>query len=479
MPQRPASSIPPAPSVAPSTVLQNRAFIELSRVLASGDSAVLSTSLPFVVHGAGLPSGAIYSRTRDDLTFVAAESVPLHLRAYLEEPALVGAPDFLAQRALKQRRTVIDRTIFGAGATPGAMSALHEAGWQQAIAVPILASGKCIGVLLAGARQVGHSQPPPGHSIPPAPTLRVGQSAPPPAPARGSTIDASTALFLEAMANLLGAALGHPPSAPARATTTSSATCIGCIAESADALATLGHELATQQTLLREMGSLPGAPPQADALLSQGRALDRGFRRLSEQLLHMPALGCSHARRPVAMPSVVDIAVHAARPALAVARAELEVVCSPACEIEGFPDLLAIALRHLLCNAAESFAPDTDRASVPSGRRRVRICVRTEGPNVAVHVEDSGPGVPQDLRARVFEPSVSTKGTGRGLGLAVARHVVTAHNGWMELGTSELGGARLSVLIPGRSAALEALRRAPTLPQQHALGNRRSPPPIV
>lgn len=463
MPHRPPSN-PPAPSVASSTVLQNRAFIELSRVLSSGDAAVLSTSLPFIIHGAGLPSGAIYSRTRDDLTFVAAESVPLHLRAYLEEPALVGAADFLAQRAAKLRRTVVDTAVFGGSETAGASTALHEAGWQQAIAVPILASGKCIGALLAGARNTCSS-------FPPAP-VRSGQSVPP-SPPRKSSIDGATALFLEAMANLLGAALGR---SPAPRTPAFSVGCIGCIAESADALATVGREVSAQQALLQDLSAHRGAPPQVDAMLSQGRALDRGFRRLSESLLRMPALGCAHARRPVAMPSVIDTAVHAARPALATSLAELEVVCSPACEIEGFPDLLAIAIRHLLCNAAESFSSDQDRSSVPSGRRCVRICVRTEGPNVAVHVEDSGPGVPHDLRARVFEPSVSTKGTGRGLGLAVARHIVTAHSGWMELGTSELGGARVSVLIPGRSAALDALRRAPTLPQQHPYGNRRSPP---
>ena len=469
MPHRPAPSIPPAPSVASSTVLQNRAFIELSRVLASGDSAVLSTALPFVVHGASLPSGAIYSRTRDDLTFVAAESVPLHLRAYLEEPGLVGAPDFLAQRAIKQRRTVIDRSVFGGAATGGALSALHEAGWQLAIAVPILASGRCIGALLAGARSAGlHAS---SQSSPRDPGLPRASDRP-----RAPGMDAATVLFLEAMANLLGAALGRPAAAQAPAVPSSSV-CVGCIAESADSLAMLGREVAVQHALVREMCSLPGAPAQADALLSHGRSLDRGFRRLSEILLHMPALGCTHAKRPVAVPSVVDIAVHAARPLLASARAELEVVCSPACEIEGYPELLAIALRHLLCNAAESFAPDSERASVPSGRRLVRICVRTEGPNVAVHVEDSGLGVAQDVRARAFEPSVTTKGTGRGLGLAVTRHIVTAHHGWMELGASELGGARVSVMIPGRSAALEALRRAPTLPQQQALGSRRPAPP--
>src|SRR4029079_6697201 len=127
-PQQAVPSERSAPRVATSsTVLQNRAFIELSRVLASRDSEVLSRALPVVVHGAALPSGAIYSFAGEDLSFVAAESVPLKLRAYLQEPACCGAPDFLAQRAAKQRRTVIDALVFGDGGSAGALGALDEA----------------------------------------------------------------------------------------------------------------------------------------------------------------------------------------------------------------------------------------------------------------------------------------------------------------------------------------------------------------
>ncbi len=440
------SSDPPPRSPSSTTVMQNRAFIELSRVLASGDSAVLSTALPFVVHGAGLPSGAIFTFARDELSFVASEGVPLRLRAYLEEPAFSGAPDFLARRAVKQRRTVIDAAVFGADASAGAEAARDEATWQCGIAVPILTGGACIGVLLAGSRT--------------------------------GTIDGGTVSFLEAMANLLGAALGKP-SIRGPVAGPSAIACAGCVALTSEALAGLGREVAIQHGLLREMCFRPGAPAEADALLSCSRAMDRSFRRVSDLVLHMPLSTCAHGKRPVSIPSVVDIAVHAARPALQSSRAELEVACAPACELEGDSDLLAIAIRHIVTNAAESFISTPDRSVIPTARRVVRICVRTEGPNAAVHVEDSGPGIPTDLRARVFDGSVTTKGPGRGLGLAVARHIVTAHGGWMELGVSELGGTRVSVLVPARPAALQALRTAPTLPQVPVVGARRTAPPGV
>src|SRR5262249_35230274 len=234
-------------------------------------------------------------------------------------------------------------------------------------------------------------------------------------------------------------------------------------------------ELAAQHSLLRELCFRPGAPSEADALLSHCRASDRNFRRLAEMTFHLPASSCAHARRSAAMATAVDAAVLASRQALAAARAEVEVVCAPSSEMAGDSELIAVAIRHLVVNAAEAFISGPERSSIPTGRRHIRICVRHEGPNAVVHVEDSGPGVPQDLRARVFEPSVTTKGPGRGLGVAVTRHIVEAHGGWMELGASELGGARLSIFVPAKPAALDELRKATTLPQVHAASaSRRS-----
>lgn len=426
---------------ASNAVLQNKAFVELSRVLSGGEPAILSTALPVIVKGAGVPSAALYLTAEGGLSFLAADGVPLKLRAYLEEPGFNGGADFLARRALRHRRTIIDADVFGQSSTAGAATALEEAAWQCGIAVPILSGGDAIGVILCGAR-----------------TGAVG----------GGTVS-----FLEATANLLGAAITSPP--PSRAGTRPALVCAGCVAPVIDSLGALGREVATHHRTLRDLCFRPGAPPEADALFGHARSLDRTFRRLSEAVLHLPGGDCPHSRRLVSMATIVDAAVHAARPSLALARAELSVVCAPSCDFEGDPELMTTAVRHLVVNAAESFADTPEPSGVLSGKRAVRVCVRAEGRNAAVHVEDSGPGVPHDLRARVFEPSVSTKGPGRGLGLAVARNIVEAHSGWMELGVSELGGACVSILVPARSSALDELRKAPTVPQMPATTVPRPP----
>ncbi len=64
-------------------------------------------------------------------------------------------------------------------------------------------------------------------------------------------------------------------------------------------------------------------------------------------------------------------------------------------------------------------------------------------------LEDDGPGIPEEMAARVFEPFFSTKGNmGTGLGLAVVHGIVTQHDGEITVGEREGGGARFDIYLP-------------------------------
>jgi signal transduction histidine kinase len=65
-------------------------------------------------------------------------------------------------------------------------------------------------------------------------------------------------------------------------------------------------------------------------------------------------------------------------------------------------------------------------------------------------VEDSGPGIPEEIRHRIFDPFFTTKGPdeGTGLGLAICQRVVSEVGGKMWLEESTLGGARFVVDLP-------------------------------
>jgi signal transduction histidine kinase len=65
-----------------------------------------------------------------------------------------------------------------------------------------------------------------------------------------------------------------------------------------------------------------------------------------------------------------------------------------------------------------------------------------------IHVSDSGPGVPEEMKEKIFEPFVSTKETGMGLGLAVSRRIVEAHGGTVTAADNPGGGARFTIWLP-------------------------------
>ena len=67
---------------------------------------------------------------------------------------------------------------------------------------------------------------------------------------------------------------------------------------------------------------------------------------------------------------------------------------------------------------------------------------------VAVEVDDDGPGVPVELRERVFDPFFTTRTDGTGLGLAVCARIVSDHGGDIRVGEAAMGGASFVVLLP-------------------------------
>ena len=70
-----------------------------------------------------------------------------------------------------------------------------------------------------------------------------------------------------------------------------------------------------------------------------------------------------------------------------------------------------------------------------------------------ISVSDTGPGVPEEERERVFEPFHTTKEEGTGLGLPIARRIVTEHGGSLSLTQAKSGGAKFTITLPFDSEA--------------------------
>lgn len=109
------------------------------------------------------------------------------------------------------------------------------------------------------------------------------------------------------------------------------------------------------------------------------------------------------------------------------------------------PQRLTQVLLNLVLNAGDATATDDSRP------HRVTVRARTSAPGRArIEVEDDGPGVPAELRERIFDPFVTTKevGSGTGLGLAVCRGIVEGAQGSITLDAGYEGGARFVVELP-------------------------------
>ncbi len=79
---------------------------------------------------------------------------------------------------------------------------------------------------------------------------------------------------------------------------------------------------------------------------------------------------------------------------------------------------------------------------------RIDVRLGADEHSVLLAVEDSGPGITQDVQARLFEPLFTTRSNGTGLGLALCRRIVEKHNGTITASNREGGGASFVVRLP-------------------------------
>jgi signal transduction histidine kinase len=106
--------------------------------------------------------------------------------------------------------------------------------------------------------------------------------------------------------------------------------------------------------------------------------------------------------------------------------------------VSGEEERLRQVLINLTLNALEA---------TPAGGL-VRLSMSREGDSARITVEDSGPGIPQEVRDRIFEPFFTTKAQGSGLGLPIVHAIVTQHGGTLEVDSSPEGGARFLLQLP-------------------------------
>ncbi|MGN6257355.1 MAG: PAS domain S-box protein [Solirubrobacterales bacterium] len=215
-------------------------------------------------------------------------------------------------------------------------------------------------------------------------------------------------------------------------------------------LGSVSHELRTPLTsilgyaaLLRE--DTEGVVDAGDHIDVIERNAGRQL-RLVEDLLSIARIQAGEFevhRLPLDLAEVVRLAVEAMRPAAKEAGLRLELECEGPARVLGDADRLEQVLTNLLTNAIK-FTPRGGRVEVRLGA----------GPEEAtLTVADTGPGIQPRDRARLFERLFRSDDvkrlqvSGAGLGLAIARSIVEAHDGTIEV-RSDSGGATFAITLP-------------------------------
>jgi signal transduction histidine kinase len=212
-------------------------------------------------------------------------------------------------------------------------------------------------------------------------------------------------------------------------------------------VADASHELRSPLSSIRQTAEVsrahPGALPEgelADAVLEEGARMQR----LVEQLLLLTRADEGAVARHPRDVDLDDLALAEAR-RLRAAGLEVDVAHVQGGRVRGDEPALGQVVRNLTDNAARH------------ATSAVRISVADGAAGVELIVEDDGPGIPEDQRARIFERFVrldearARDDGGSGLGLAIVEEIVRAHGGSVSVSSSELGGARFVVRLPAAS----------------------------
>ncbi len=197
----------------------------------------------------------------------------------------------------------------------------------------------------------------------------------------------------------------------------------------------LRNSLATLRGYLTLIERRPDEESIADYLAEIRREADHLERVLQDFL--------AFARPGTARFETVDLSALARRAAAdpSLAGVQVRVEGEAGIRLRGDAQLLERAVRNLLHNAAQA-----EREAERTGPVEMRIERIDDGVELAV--EDRGPGLPAEIRERLFHPFATGRRGGVGLGLALAHRIVTLHDGRIRLEDREGGGTRAVLSFP-------------------------------
>ena len=107
-------------------------------------------------------------------------------------------------------------------------------------------------------------------------------------------------------------------------------------------------------------------------------------------------------------------------------------------EIEADPEQLKEVLVNMIVNACEAMEQ----------RGNIEIMEHKGDKTIFIEIRDNGPGIPEPLREKIFQPFFTTKEDGTGLGLSIATRIVEEHRGRLSVSSNEGRGTVFTIILP-------------------------------
>jgi signal transduction histidine kinase len=214
----------------------------------------------------------------------------------------------------------------------------------------------------------------------------------------------------------------------------------------------VAHEVRNPLQSLELLTSLIVSEVDEDERLELARSIHREIRALDmvvDRVLRQGVAGgrgMSLKKTPQSLRPLINQVMSLRGPEAKAQGITLEVGTVTETRVDMDQALLGRSIENLVLNAMQA---------VPPHRGRIRVSATVDDKHLCVVVEDNGPGVPSAFGDHIYDPNVSGRTGGTGLGLALVRGVVEAHGGYIEHDRSPLGGARFKARIPLSESEVE------------------------
>jgi signal transduction histidine kinase/CheY-like chemotaxis protein len=227
------------------------------------------------------------------------------------------------------------------------------------------------------------------------------------------------------------------------------------------------HEMANAMTglltnleLAVERLQAPGTPVDSSEMLDMLRDALEGARHVAAVATDLGRASARAGRLTVLdVRAVVDSAVRLGKRSLR--GHEVQVSATPACTAEVDETRLCQVLLNLLRNAALALE------GRPDGR--IEVQVAREFGEVVIQVVDNGPGIPEAVHRRLFEPGYTGRPDGSGLGLSLSRAYLQSMGGTIELVNTSSHGTIFEVRVPAAASPVARPTLVPEGPSTHRL----------